>query len=293
MNKSRLNKKDILRKTLGFKYKCGFWDKWHLRSGDEVSKVQSVLPGIKKYNESMMPDNIEVLKPLARGQSVLRVRPLQYTGGSFIAKVFILRKLKHKIKYNTLKYDQFAFAEAANLIIAAERGLNVPEVYGYGCIYEPYGLISKTIVIMEDLADCVTIGELLKLNCGDRKKCAETLHKVIPVFAGLYGAGCNNVDINLGTILLGRDVMEQKGFILDFEYAQFYDTPNLEILMFNAAFFANRCKPLASEEIIIEWLHQLLDAVNIKDTETRIKLIQKFDYYRNTKLRNRERRSVC
>jgi hypothetical protein len=292
-HKSSLNKQDILKAKLGFKYKHGFRDTWYLRSEEVVPKVLSVLPVLGKYDETMMPDEVEVLKPLAHGRSVLRVRSSRNTGDSFIAKVFILRKLKHKILYNTLKHDQFAFAEAANSIIAAERGLNVPEVYGYGYIYEPYGLISKTITITEDLVDYVTVGELMKLDHGKEEACAEIMRRVIPIFAGLYNAACSNIDINLGSILFHRNDMKRESSVLDFEYAQFYDMPNPQVLMFNAVSFADRCQSLISEDTIIEWLNQLLDAVSIKDADARSKLIKVFDRYRNIKLRNKERRDIC
>ncbi|UCE36783.1 MAG: hypothetical protein JSW00_14895 [Thermoplasmata archaeon] len=187
--------------------------------------------------------------------------------------------LRLKLKYCWMKYYRYGFAETANLIIARNRGINVPRVYGYGRIYGPFGLINKDMVILEDLAHLTSVDELLRLNRGDDKKCAKILSQTIPVFVSLHKAKCNIVYILSDAIMFSGEDSEQDAFVLDFEYARFYDQPSLEVLMYEAAYFAVSCPDWLAHRIINDWVTKLLDAVGIRDNAGRKKLMERFKYY--------------
>ena len=251
---------------------------WWLKDESLVPVARSILAAVDKCPESSSPDNFQILKQ-THDRLILRVLPQNFASQSFIAKIFILSCLRHKLKYHIKKYDRFGFAEAANLIIAAQRGLNVPRIYGYGRIYGSLALIKKSIVLLEDLAHQATVGKLLELNSRDQNKCADILGRTIPVFAGLYKANCNHIDVNPESILLDDEDLKQRVFLLDFEYARFYDRPSLEILMFEAAHFAKACSGWLKEDTINNWVANLLDAIEVRDALSREKTIRRFNYY--------------
>lgn len=279
VNTSSLNKRAILKTTLGLKYSDLPRVKWWLRDESIIPMAQCATSASDEYQKSSSPHNIQILKARAGKQFVLRIKPSELIDQSFVVKVFILHRLKYRLKYHALKYDRFAFAEAANLIIASQRGLNVPKLYGYGTIHGFSQLVKKSVVIREDLSRYVTLGALLKLNREDEEESARILSRTIPMFIDLYQAACNHIDMNLDSIMLSGPNSKQKDFILDFEFAQFHDEPSLEILMFEAAFFANRCSALVADGTIKQWRARLLNAIQGRDNATRRELIKRFNYY--------------
>ena len=74
-----------------------------------------------------------------------------------------------------MKYrnHRFAFGEAVSLLIASKHGLDVPKVYGYGEIYGASMLIEKSVLILENLANHIPIGDILRLNKDDQEKCVK------------------------------------------------------------------------------------------------------------------------
>lgn len=286
-----LSKRRILMTALGFEYSDSQRAKLWLCDKSLIPLAQSVPPAIDTYSESASSQDVEVIKRDKR-RLVLRINLSQSGEESFIVKVFPLRCLRHRLKYHSMKYDRFAFGEAANLLIAARRGLNVPKVYGYGCIYGSSRLIKKDILILEDLAPRTSVGELLKLNKGDEEKCAKIFSRTIPIFVDLYKAKCNHIGSNISAIMLGDEKSKQDDFILDFEYAKFHNKPSLEVLMFEAAHFAKRCCTWVTKKTMNEWKDKLLDAVEIKDNATRNKIMGYFNYYFDTQLSRKERQKV-
>ncbi len=274
---SVFNKSKILQDVLKFRYRHGTATFW-LRNKDMTAVAESILYAMDRNNESSLPQGMEVIRQ-THSRIILRINSPNFAGQSIIAKVFLIPCLRHRLKYHIKKYDRFAFAEAANLIIAAERGLSVPKVYGYGCIYDSFGLIKRSIVFLEDLANRIHIGKLLELNRQDQNKCADILSRVIPVFVELYKVNCSHIDVNSRSILLNGEDLKQKVFLLDFEYAGFYDRQSLEIFMFEAAYFAKCCTDWLTKETIDEWVAKLLDAVEIRDALGRDKAMERFNYY--------------
>jgi len=235
-------------------------------------------------------NNVQILK-YRPGATVFRLCSCEGREQSYVVKVFRLRRLGHKLKYDGLGYNRFGLSEAANLIIASERGLCVPTVYGYGRIRGSSSLVKMSIVVEEDLPSHVSVGRLLRFSCGDRRKTTAVLDCVIPIFSNLYQASCNHIDVNLGSILVG-DEGSQRAYLLDFEHAVFHSTPSLNVVMFEAAVFAQGCSKWVGEELITDWLGRLLSALRVQGQAERMNLSRRFHYYRGVHLSRKERKRI-
>ncbi len=82
-----------------------------------------------------MDSGISILKQINR-KVILRISESLISEESFVAKVFFMQTLTRM-----LKYYKYGLDEAANLILACRKGLPAPEVYGYGHIYNRFGLV--------------------------------------------------------------------------------------------------------------------------------------------------------
>ena len=287
-----MNKLKLIKTALKFKYrhskKAAFW----LKNENVVPMAQSAVSVIDKINGSALLYDVEIIKHGSK-RLLFRVNSSSSLKKSFIVKVYLLRHLKYKLKYHRIKYDRFSFSEATNLIAAGKRGLDVPKVYGYGHIYGCFWLIKMSIVIMEDLANYTSVRELLKLNKGDEKKCAQILSRTIPIFVSLYKTKCNHVDMNPGSIMLSNENSKQDVLLLDFESAKFNDKLSHKLLLFEAAYFANYCGAWVTERTHNEWRDKLLDAIEIRDNISRRELIERFNYYYyGERLHRKERRKI-
>jgi hypothetical protein len=282
-------KQRILKTALKFEYRDAARTVWRLKDEGLVAVAQSILPAINKFNESSLPHNFHLLKGKKGERTVFRVNSSPSNKKSFVVKVCPLTRFRHRLKYTMMKHQMFGFSEVANLIIAAERGLNVPKVYGYGYVYDFFRLIKMSIAIIEDLNHYSRVDELLKLNRGDEQKYAEILNRTIPVFVDLYKAGCNNIEINLHAIMLSDNGSYPDAFVLDFEGAKFHNKPSLEILMFEAASLVKWSPQLLTEEVINNWLAKLFVAIKVDDGNIKRKMIERFNYYRITKLHRKDR----
>ncbi len=266
--------------------------KWWLNNENLIGAVKSCENIICENTESGVQCEVEILKE-EENRLVFRIKASD-DDKFLVVKVFPLRCLRHRLKYHWMKYRnrRFAFGEAVSLLIAADRGLNVPKVYGYGQMYSPRGLINKSVLILENLGDHVAIGDMLEKNRDNQEKCVEILSRATPFLVRLYRAGCNHISVNSGCIMLSTGGSQADDFILDFEYAKFFDSPDLELLMFEAATLAKYCKNFITGETIDKWVAELLDAVAIRDRITRDSLTGRFHYHFNTQLSRKDRQKI-
>lgn len=280
----------VSKDALKLQYKGQARTAWWLRDKDMIPVVHSIWPVINKFDDSSWPQNLQLLKGKKGDRIVFRVNSSPSNRESFVVKICPFIRFKHRLVY-TIHYI-FGLSEAANLVTADNRGLNVPKVYGYGCIYDSFQLIKMSVVILEDLNHHSPVDEFLESNKGDDQKCAEILGRTVPVFASLYKAGCNNIDTNLHMVMLSNNGSRPDAFVLDFEGAKFHNKPSLEILMFEAASFVKWTPQLFTREIIDNWLARLFDAVEVGDGNIRRKMMERFYYYRITKLHRKDRRKI-
>jgi hypothetical protein len=282
----------MLRAALPLKYSGSLRSNWWLNNEDLIVLAKSCESIINADGKSDLRHNIEILKQ-EDNRFVFRIKPSSVPNG-FVIKVFPLRCFRHRLKYHWMKYrnHRFAFGEAVNLLIAAEQGLNVPKVYGYGEIYGANMLIAKSVLILQNLADHTPIGDMLQLNKDDQEKCVKILTRANPFLVSMYRLGCNHISFNSGCIMLSNKNLPQNDFILDIEYASFSGKPSRELLMFEAATLAKYCKTLITHETMDKWVAQLLDAVEINDHLSRDRLTECFYYYFNTQLSRKERQKI-
>jgi len=192
-----------------------------------------------------------------------------------------------------LKYYRYGLDEAVNLLIAAERRLPVPKVYGYGHIYNRYGLVIRSILLEEDLKDLLSLDDYLLLSRRNEDEIIRFFMLTVPILARLYEARCNHIDVNSGAIMISKDD-SNKIYILDFERSKWLHKASKEVLMAEAGRLCSMIRNYLSEKVISEWLEQLFSAINIDSDAERKRMVARFLYYfENTHLLSKkERQSV-
>lgn len=264
---------------------------WHLADPRWAATAESVSRVACADGKTMQLGDVQVLCERSR-RRVLRVATRESEHPTVVAKLFALSSFHRRILHGAMGYNRYALGEATNLITAAQRGLPVPRVYGYGHTQGRWCLIQMDFLLMEDLASCVSAGQLLDRHAADRGACAEVMDRTIPIFVGLFRAGCNHIDVNPDAILFDcHDVT--KAFVLDFEHAVFRPSPHMEILAFEAAYFAEGCRQWVDKDMIDRWFARLVEAIGVTDRAGVQRLTDRFRYYRNRVMSRRERRKIC
>lgn len=281
-----MNKRRIITSALKFRHGDSRRVKWWLKDESLIPVTQSVVAAIRDITKQDVRPNIKIIKQNER-KTVFRMEYPQDARQSFIAKVFFLNSVKHRFKYYKYGLD-----ETANLLRARNRGINTPEVYGYGNIHDMFGLVKTSVIILEDLQGqgLSPIGVLMRTKSEDER--SEVFMRSVSLFAKLYETGCNHIDVNSGAVMLSEDHLDSEVYLLDFQHAKFYSTPSSEILMFEAGHFARSCCNWISAETINKWLAKVLDAIEIRDNVSREKLIERFDYYFAAQLSRKARKKI-
>jgi len=270
-----LNRCRILKTALRFKCSGLRRARWWFRDQSFVALGKSVVDIVRDIISKALSPDVEMLK-LTERKAIFRVRNPKYPGKTFVAKVFFLNHFSHRLNYSLYGLD-----EAANLIQARCRGINTPEVYGYGHVYDSLGLVRASIIILEDLDHMQMIGNLLSTMPEIER--SEIFMNTVPLFVSLYRANCNHIDLGSSAVMLGNNSNNPPIFLLDFQHAKFYNKPSLNILMFEAGYFARACRQWISSEIAMEWADMILSNVGIKDQTQRQKAKETFEYHRQGK----------
>jgi hypothetical protein len=280
----RLNKTRIIKQAMPVRYRLAPGIVFQLKTEDMIPFIRAMMGVAKKFNAAQKPDNINILKHTPDHKRLLfRLRLDNQPYQSIIVKTQKIHKLRLRIKYAWMKHYRYGFSEAANLVIAANRGIEVPQVFGYGYIKNGFGLTKTDIVLLEDLGqDSISIVELLEQNKNKPQECGNILDRLIHIFIAHYKAGCNNWDINQGSIIFIWRNGSWYPRVLDFEHIVFYDEPSMENLMFMAGQFAQHLPGWMDIHIVDSWAMKLLDAINIKDDQQRKKWIERFNSHLNS-----------
>jgi hypothetical protein len=284
------NRLKIIAGALPIQYTTSAKGKWWLADESIVPVAESLVRVAADVAGGVLPPETQVLQR-NQHRAVLRAFFSGALSRSFVVKVFFLRSLKQRLKHLNPFYNGFGFGEAANLIIAAERKVKVPRVYGYGCVPGASGLPKLSIVLMEDLACHISLYKLLQQYQGDPEKCGEILQHTIPVFVSLYHACCNHIDVNVEAIILRADCPSEI-FLVDFEFARFYNKPSFETLMFQASYLTKYSRGLLTDDIVMEWLNSLLDVLGVHDVSERRNVFSRFQYYNGQRLSRKQRMRI-
>ncbi len=271
----------IVKSALKFTYNDSKRTKWWLRDESLIPVTQSVVAVIRDINKQAGPSNVKIIK-WRKLKIVFRIEDSEGVAQSFIVKAYHLSRFKHR-----LKYRRRGLNEVANLIRAKRRGINTPDVYGYGRINDIFGLVTVSIIIMEDLCGRSAIDELMHTRPQD--ECSRMLISTVSLFSKLYRGACNLFDMNSGSVMLCEHALDSEAFLVDLERADFYNRPSVEVLMFEAGYFARSCRNWVSTEAIDQWLTELLSAVSINGNGEIEKAKERFNYYFGTDLPRKER----
>ncbi|MDH4241677.1 MAG: hypothetical protein OEW48_19125 [Phycisphaerae bacterium] len=279
-----MNKRRIIKNALSFEFRDSSNAKWWLKDESLVPAAQSIAETIRNLTNHSLRPNTEFFK-LTDRKAVFRVKPPEDSGQSLVAKAFLLPRLEHRFKYHKYGLD-----EVANLLKAADKGINAPRVYGYGHIYSMFRFVEANVVISEDLLGFLPIKNLLLKGTDNERH--QIFMRTIPLFVSLYHAGCNHIDVNSGAVMLSERNLNREVFLLDFQHTRFYDKPSSGILMFEAGHFAKVCRNWISTETVNEWLDELLRAIDVNSTDEIQKMKRCFYYYFKADLSRKHRNKI-
>jgi hypothetical protein len=270
-----LSKRRILRPALRFKYSGLHGETWWLRDQSLVVLGESVVDVVRGIISKVAPPDIEMLKS-AKRKTIFRVKNPENSQETFVVKVFFLNHFSHRLSYHLYGLD-----EAANLIQAKGRGINTPETYGYCHVYDSFGLVRASVLILEDLHNLSPVGELMSTM--SESECSKIFMNTVPLFVSLYRANCNHIDVNSNAVMVGNNSSDCSLYLLDFQHAKFYDKPSTEVLMFEAGYFARSCRNWVLPETIYQWLDKIFSHIGVNDPVERGKMRERFDYYFESK----------
>jgi hypothetical protein len=285
------NERASLKRVLKYEYQYSNTS-WRLKDENFIGLVQSVFSVLNRFDKIPLPNNIEVLKGKKGDRIVFRIKLSSQNSESFVVKMCPFVLFKHRLRYTWMIKSGRGVGEAENLVIAAERGIPVPNVYGCGYVYDSFRLINMRIIILEDLLQYGSVDQCLQVDHPGEQQVAVILKRTIPVFVDLYRAKCNNIEINPHAIMLSKNGSVPDSIVLDFEDAKFYNKPSLEILMFEAASLVKWSPQRFTETAIMDWLNELLVSVGIDDVGIRTQLQKRFHYYRAAKLHRKHRMKI-
>jgi len=284
-----LNKRRIIKNVLNLRFRDSSKVKWWLADESFIPIAKSSTKAVRDIRQDVIPSHVRIVKRTIFGQTerknVFIINHPESSGTSFVAKVFFLVHLTHKLKYRL-----YGLGEAANSIEARRRGIYTSKVYGCGHIYNALGLVEASVIIFEHLRNANTVRDLMCNRAEDER--TEVFMKTVPLFVSLYKAGCHHIDVNSSAVLLSENDANPKVFLVDFHHAKFYSNPNTEILMFEAGYFVQSCSDFVLTEIVDEWLDELLRAIDINRTGEIKKMKRCFYYYFKAELSRKHRKKI-
>jgi len=184
---------NVIRRTFPIVESDGRRLKWWFRD-EQVSQTRQVFLDAILNPKAVSPDWRMHAHRRTERKVVLRIEAVN-GGTNFFCKGFLLNTFSRRLRAFRCGLD-----EAANFIRARQHGIAAPRVLGYGQMRDDLGLVRMNMVILEDLEYCVTISQLMQSAAEyDR---AALFHKTTSLFADLYHAGCNHIDINSRAIML-------------------------------------------------------------------------------------------
>jgi hypothetical protein len=189
---------------------------------------------------------VDVLRAVKR-HTVLRVHDLVQEYPTLIVKGFPLGRVRSR-----LQYRKYGLAEANNWRAAQQRGIPVPEYFGY-FEWRPLGLVKSNGVFMEDLKEHQNLDQLAKTT--DRLK---VFQLAIPLLKLLYETGVNHADPSPHNMLRSPDGRDLR--MIDWEACAFVAPKQLPQLVMHATRFLKfaQITPAAAEWQ--PWLDHLHDA---------------------------------
>ncbi|MBN2130796.1 MAG: hypothetical protein JW741_14940 [Sedimentisphaerales bacterium] len=285
MLRALLAKRALVKAGLGRLYRDVEGGKWHLQSDAMIAAVVAFNAAYRAMRECPESPSETVYKWTER-RLVFRFCAHGEGDRTLVAKGFLLRNPRDRVK----SY-RYGLEEAANLLMAAQRGISVPTLYGLGIQYGTFRLPTANFLLFECLSEYELVGDLLRKAQGNPTECRAILMRTVPTFVSLYQAGCNHIDIHTKTIMMHRDV-ERPPKILDFHYARFSDRASLEVLAFEAGFFSGACSEVLHHDMIEEWASLLGERIGLRDVNAQRAFSERVRFYQTNSMSRKEKMSV-
>lgn len=266
-----LSNQRILASALRFKYSGAHRATWWLRDESLTALCESVGGVARDIIGNSVGPEVQMLKSTER-KAVFRVQDPGEEGARYVAKLFCLEHLSRR-----LRYWRYGLDEVANLLQAEARGINTPKVYGYGHTHDAFGLVRASIVILEDFHDLSLMSDLMSVMPESER--VGLFMNTIPLFVSLYRANCNHIDLNGNAIMLDSQSSNPELFLLDFHHAKFHNKPSVNVLMFEAGYFARSCREWVPAQTIGKWAADILSHVGITEHAELQKAGEIFEYH--------------
>jgi len=274
----------IVKSTLKCRNRDSHRTRWWLADASLVPVTQSIARAIREIGTPAGPGGVEIIK-WRKLKIVFRIADPGDASKSYIVKAYLLNRVKHR-----LKYGKRGLNEVANLITAKRRGINTADVYGYGRMDDVFGLVTVSIIVLEDLRALSAVDDLMPTRPPD--ECDRVLVSTVPLFSAIYRGACTLFDLNGGSVMLRGDVPDSDVFLVDLERADFHGRPSVEVLMFEAGYFARSCRHWISTEAVDEWFEKLLASVHISGSSEIEEARERFNYYFSRDLPRKERLKI-
>lgn len=154
------------------------------------------------------------------------------------------------------RHRLYALDEALGLMLAAERGVSVPNVLSYGEHKQGIRTMAS-LVVMEDVSDSFHPVEVFRGDRSHGLTVSEALQRVTPLVIQLYHAGCNHVDVH-GTAFLLHKHDAQKDKVIDFQFAVFHSRPSAFILAHQLSHFTKASRKDVDAALLDDWASSVL-----------------------------------
>jgi hypothetical protein len=164
----------------------------------------------------------------------------------------------------SLRHRSRGWSELRNMLHAAQRGIPVPKVLGFG-VRRDWGLVRQTVVLIEFLEEHRTLDDLFQ-NARSAEERRGYLYRCIPLVLALYRGGFNHIDPGPPNIML-HPAQPEKDVMIDFQDAPFYPKPSAEILCCQLGHLLNHFRVHFSEEELRAWLDQVLEGAGLSASE--------------------------
>jgi tRNA A-37 threonylcarbamoyl transferase component Bud32 len=171
------------------------------------------------------------------------------------------------------------------MLMAKERGLPVPTVYGYAEKRHHSLMVTDTAVMMEDFPSARTMRSVLTETPSPDQR-GRALAICGELVLQLYRAGCNHIDLSMGNIMLPVEDHEH-GRLIDFMYATFLPSPSINVLCYMTAYLANSLTNFLPESVVRAWVESVLEQADGQGVANELR--RTVATYRGCHLSRRER----
>lgn len=214
----------------------------HAFWGPQATPDPQLLRALPDYADPQLQPGQTLLKQ-ARQRFVLR-HPTQ--DGSVVIKLFPLKSVVSR-----LKHPKYAYTEFANMCMARDRGVPVPDPIAF-LETRRAGLVRCSGLIQQDLAGHV---DLLTLSKDAGLPYLEVARHATRALKMLFDAGVNHIDLRDENIMVAPDSGDLQ--IIDWQYARFGPAREPWLLEYLTAYFIRLAPEEERDMLNRDWVPQV------------------------------------